>query len=54
MPVYEFLCQTCRKEFTLTLTIRERGEAKPTCPACGSQEVETIFSSVFAKTSRKS
>ena len=54
MPVYEFLCLKCQKEFTLTMTIRERGEAHPTCPTCGSVEVETLISSVFAKTSRKS
>jgi putative FmdB family regulatory protein len=54
MPTYEFLCQKCQKEFTITMTIRERGETQPACPACGSTELEPRFSSVFAKTSRKS
>ena len=54
MPVYEFLCIKCQKEFTLTMTIRERGEAKPSCPSCGSVDLEPLISSVFAKTSRKS
>jgi len=54
MPTYEFLCQKCQKEFTVTMTIRERGEKQPACPSCGSTELESRFSSVFAKTSRKS
>ena len=54
MPIYEFLCLKCRKEFALTLTIRERGEKPPVCPACGSTELETRISRVFAKTSHKS
>jgi putative FmdB family regulatory protein len=53
MPIYEFLCLKCRKEFALTLTIRERGEKPPVCPVCGSTELEALISSVFVKTSRK-
>lgn len=54
MPTYEFQCTKCGKEFTLTMTIRERGEQKPVCPSCGSTELESIIGRVFAKTSRKS
>jgi putative FmdB family regulatory protein len=54
MPIYEFLCLKCQKKFTLTLTIRERGELSPVCPVCGSTKLETLISSVFVKTSRKS
>ncbi len=54
MPTYEFLCTKCQKEFTVTMTIKERGEKQPTCPACGSSELETLIGSFFAKTSRKS
>ena len=54
MPTYEFLCPKCQKEFTITMTIRERGEKSPACPTCGSTELEPLISSVFAKTSRKS
>jgi putative FmdB family regulatory protein len=54
MPTYEFLCPKCQKEFTVTMTIRERGEKKPACPTCGSTELESLFSSVVTKTSRKS
>jgi putative FmdB family regulatory protein len=54
MPTYEFLCPKCQKEFTVTMTIRERGEKKPACPTCGSTDLESLFSSVVTKTSRKS
>jgi len=54
MPTYEFLCLKCQKVFTVTMTIRERGEKQPACPACGSSELESQFTSVVTKTSRKS
>lgn len=54
MPTYEFLCLKCQKEFTITMTIRERGEKQPACPACGSSEPESRFSGVITKTSHKS
>ena len=54
MPTYEFLCTACQKEFTVTMTIRERSEQAPKCPSCGSSNLEPLMSSVFAKTSRKS
>jgi len=54
MPTYEFSCAKCQKEFTVTMTIREREEKKPTCPSCGGSELEILVSTFFAKTSRKS
>jgi putative FmdB family regulatory protein len=54
MPTYEFLCPKCQKEFTVTMTIRERGEKQPACPHCGSTDLESLFSSIVTKTSRKS
>jgi putative FmdB family regulatory protein len=54
MPTYEFLCTKCQKEFSVTMTIREREEKKPACPACGSSDLEPLMSGFFAKTSRKS
>ena len=54
MPTHEFLCPKCQKEFTVTMTIRERGEKQPACPTCGSTELESLFSGVVTKTSRKS
>ncbi|MBI2113746.1 MAG: zinc ribbon domain-containing protein [candidate division NC10 bacterium] len=54
MPTYEFLCAKCQKEFSITMTMREREEKKPTCPTCGSAELEPLMGTFFAKTSRKS
>jgi len=54
MPTYEFLCTKCQKEFSVTMTMREREKKKPACPGCGSTELETLMGSFFAKTSRKS
>jgi putative FmdB family regulatory protein len=54
MPTYEFLCTKCQKEFSVTMTIREREEKKPACPSCGSTDLEALMGTFFAKTSRKS
>jgi putative FmdB family regulatory protein len=34
MPLYEFLCEKCRKPFELTMTISEHEKARPKCPKC--------------------
>jgi putative FmdB family regulatory protein len=54
MPTYEFLCTKCQKEFSVTMTIREREEKKPTCPTCGGSDLEPLMGGFFAKTSKKS
>jgi putative FmdB family regulatory protein len=54
MPTYEFLCAKCQKEFSVTITIREREEKKPIAPTCGSADLEPLMAGFFAKTSRKS
>jgi putative FmdB family regulatory protein len=40
MPVYDFLCQFCKRLFSKTLTIAGYDESKITCPNCGSHDVE--------------
>ncbi len=54
MPLYEFYCEKCKKEVSMTLTIgeRERGEYK--CPGCGSKKLQPLMGTFFSKTSRKS
>jgi putative FmdB family regulatory protein len=53
MPHYDFYCQRCKKEVTLTLSIgaRERGDYK--CPGCGGKKLEPLMGTFFSKTSRK-
>jgi putative FmdB family regulatory protein len=54
MPTYEFRCGGCRKRFSLTMSVTERGRKRIKCPKCGAGKAEPVFSSFFAKTSRKS
>jgi putative FmdB family regulatory protein len=57
MPIYEFLCQQCGKDFTLALSIAE-AERKRTegvqCSGCGSANVVQQISHFQTKTSKKS
>ena len=36
MPLYEFFCDKCQKEVSLTLSISEREKGDAKCPQCGS------------------
>jgi putative FmdB family regulatory protein len=54
MPLYEFRCEKCDKEVSLTLTIGEREGGKVTCPHCGSTDLQPLLATFFSKTSRKS
>jgi putative FmdB family regulatory protein len=54
MPVYEFACLDCGKEFTLVLSLHERELAHATCPQCQSKAVEQQPSTCEVVTSRKS
>jgi putative FmdB family regulatory protein len=54
MPVYEFLCRKCDREFTLVLHLEEYERGGVTCPHCKSKQVEQALSSVSVVTSKKS
>jgi len=54
MPTYDFRCQECKKDFSVTLTWTQFDKGKPKCPKCGKKKVEPIFGAVLAKTSKKS
>jgi putative FmdB family regulatory protein len=54
MPIYEFRCERCRKQFSHSMPISQHGRKRPACPKCGSREVEPVLSAFFAKTVRKS
>ncbi len=53
MPTYEYRCEDCQHGFTVLLSIKEHDTARPQCPACKSQRVEQVLSTVSVKTSRK-
>jgi len=54
MPVYEYFCEACKKEFEKTLTLHEHDKNKITCPKCGSKHVEQMAAAFTAVTSKKS
>lgn len=54
MPVYEYKCLDCGKETVLSLSLKERESGAAVCPSCKSKRMEQLFTSVMAKTSRKS
>lgn len=57
MPVYEFRCLDCDKKFEVVESFSEHEKHEPeeaTCPECGKKNVERLWSSVVAVTSKKS
>ena len=40
MPIYEYHCQSCNKEFELLV----RNSTKPECPKCGSRKLSKKMS----------
>lgn len=54
MPVYIFLCQDCKKEFTKILRISELEQGSIRCPHCNSEKVEQKVAAFSAVTSKKS
>jgi len=54
MPQYDFYCEKCNKEISLTLTISEREKGDFQCPHCNSKSLQPQMATFFSKTSRKS
>ncbi len=54
MPQYVFVCQDCKKEFTLFLHIADLEKGGLKCPHCGSANVEQEVAAFSAVTSKKS
>lgn len=54
MPVYEFRCQECGKEFSVVLTLAEFEKGEVKCSHCGSEKVEQQWAAFYAVTSKKS
>jgi putative FmdB family regulatory protein len=55
MPAYEYMCNDCKKDFTVFLSVKEF-ESKPkiACPQCQSDNVAKKLTAFFVKTSKKS
>jgi len=54
MPLYEYYCEKCKREVTLTMTMSERDKGGAACPDCGSRSLRPLVGTVFTQTSRKS
>jgi putative FmdB family regulatory protein len=54
LPVYEFHCGKCGKEFTLVLSVKQYERKEFACPDCKAVEVEQLITSAQVITSRKS
>jgi putative FmdB family regulatory protein len=54
MPVYEYVCRDCEKTFEMRRPMAEATAANVKCPSCGSARIDRMYSSVYAKTSKKS
>ena len=54
MPIYEYTCKKCGKDFDLLQSVHEHDPAKIRCPECKSKKVERRWSRVYAVTSKKS
>ncbi len=54
MPVYEYYCEKCQKEVTLTMSISDHSKGAAACPQCGGREMRPLVSTIFTQTSRKS
>ena len=53
MPHYEFYCEKCKKEVTLTLSISEREREGYRCPDCGGKALRPLVGTFFCQTSKK-
>ena len=46
MPVYEYICDECKRRFSWLVGVTADKE-KPSCPRCGSKKYHKIISRVF-------
>ena len=48
MPVYEYRCQSCGEVFEILQRMGQGAEGL-TCPSCGSEQLEKVFSTFAAR-----
>lgn len=53
MPLYEYVCRKCRKQFGEVLTVKEHDTKKVQCPRCNSKDMQHVIEPFFAKTASK-
>ncbi len=43
MPYYDLRCTLCGEVFNQRATVAEKAEKRVPCPACGSMDLETVY-----------
>ncbi len=51
MPIYEFLCKSCRERFTKLVLPGKEEEEEIACPKCGGKDTQLIPSAFSSSTS---
>jgi putative FmdB family regulatory protein len=54
VPTYEYVCDKCRKRFTVAEPMSRHSSRAPACPGCKSRNTRQVLSAFYAKTVRKS
>lgn len=54
MPTYEFVCDNCKKSFSLSMKISDYEKKKISCPKCKSKKVVQQLTAFQTITSKKS
>ena len=54
MPTYAFVCESCKKSFSLRLKVSEYEKKKISCPKCKGKKVAQQITSFQTITSKKS
>jgi putative FmdB family regulatory protein len=54
MPTYEYLCENCKKEFSVILSFSEHEEGDISCPECKGKEIKQLISTFVSQTRKKS
>lgn len=54
MPIYEYVCEDCKRDFTIIMRISEHGQKDIKCEFCQSDNVRQKFTSFYVKTRKKS
>lgn len=54
MPVYEYRCNDCGKQFGIYQTYEEYGNVAVECPHCGSEDLERVIRAVRVSRSEES
>jgi putative FmdB family regulatory protein len=54
MPTYDFICDKCRHEFSLTLRLADYEKKKYACPRCQNKKITQQIAAFQTVTSKKS